>query len=161
MRLISKKTEYLSFGEAGNDLSLDNNSIRNTNQFKYLGVTLGKTGKSDLDITNKINQGRRVIGQLNSVLWSKEISKKNKTTIYKTIVESIVTYGSEVWEVSKKNCSRLLALEMDFWRRSASLKAAASKERTHSSNNESPKQQNGHYRIQTTDVVWPRQKDAG
>ena len=77
-----QKTEYLALGETGNDLSLDNNSIRNTNQLKYLGVTLGKAGKCDLDITNKTNQGRRVIGQLNSVMWSKEISKKNKTTIY-------------------------------------------------------------------------------
>ena len=31
-----QKTEYLAFGEGGNDLILDNNSIRNTNQFKHL-----------------------------------------------------------------------------------------------------------------------------
>ena len=43
---------------------------------------------------------------------------------------------------------------------SEKLKAAASKERTHSSNNESLKQHNGHNQIQKTEVVWPRQKDG-
>ncbi|PSN49421.1 hypothetical protein C0J52_23133 [Blattella germanica] len=41
--------------------------------------------------------------------------------IYKTIVESIVLYGAEVWEIPKKSENKLKAMEMDFWRRSCSV----------------------------------------
>ena len=51
------------------------------------------------------------------VLWNDKITMKTKKMIFSTIVESIVTYGSETWEINKRNEKRLKALEMDFWRR--------------------------------------------
>jgi len=41
--------------------------------------------------------------------------------IFSTIVESIITYGSETWEVNKRNENRLKAVEMDFWRRACGV----------------------------------------
>src|SRR5215510_9760197 len=41
--------------------------------------------------------------------------------IFSTIVESIVTYGSETWEINKRNEKRLKALEMDFWKRACGV----------------------------------------
>ena len=41
--------------------------------------------------------------------------------IFSTILESIVTYGSETWEINKRNENRLKALEMDFWRRACGV----------------------------------------
>jgi hypothetical protein len=38
--------------------------------------------------------------------------------MYETIVESILLYGSEVWEITKRDKQRLEAVEMDFMRRS-------------------------------------------
>lgn len=116
-----KKTEYLVVGERGQDLNIESDIIKNTKRFKYLGVTFTESGTSNEDINNKIGQGRRTIKQLNSVLWSDKITKETKTTIYKSIVESIATYGSEVWEVTEKNKKKLKALEMDFWRRSCGV----------------------------------------
>lgn len=89
--------------------------------FKYLGVLLSSNGKSIDDINNKLSQGKRAIRQLNPVLWNKNITKRTKTIIYKTIVESISTYGAETWEMNKRQRERLLALEMDFWRRSCGV----------------------------------------
>ena len=54
--------------------------------------------------------------KLNSVLWNDKITMKTKKMVFSTIVESIVTYGSETWEINKRNEKRLKALEMDFWR---------------------------------------------
>ena len=36
-------------------------------------------------------------------------------------MEPITTYGAETWELRKRDKDRLLALEMDFWRRSAGI----------------------------------------
>jgi len=39
---------------------------------------------------------------------------KTKQMIFSTIVESIIIYGSETWEVNKRNEKRLKAVELDF-----------------------------------------------
>lgn len=40
--------------------------------------------------------------QLNSVLWRDEITSRNKKMIYSIILENIVTYGSETWDIKKE-----------------------------------------------------------
>jgi len=40
---------------------------------------------------------------------------------FSTIVESIITYGTETWEVNKRNEKRLKAMEMDFWRQACGM----------------------------------------
>ena len=116
-----EKTEYLVVGDKGDDLDVGSVKVKNTKRFRYLGVLFTDDGKSTTDINNKIGQGKQVISQINSVLWNNKVKKKTKTTIYKTIIESICTYGSETWELTKRNKDRLLALEMDFWRRSCGV----------------------------------------
>ena len=43
-----------------------------------------------------------------------------KKTIYGSIVQSVLTYGAEVWDVTAKN--KLLSYEMDYLRRSCRLR---------------------------------------
>jgi hypothetical protein len=66
---------------------------------------------SNVEIENRINKGREVIGMLNSILWSSNILGKTKTLIYKSIVESIMLYGSETWTLNTRQQSMLLATE--------------------------------------------------
>jgi len=73
--------------------------------------------ETEIEIDYKIIHGRKAIGKLNSMLWNYKITMKTKKMIFSTIVESIVTYGSETWEINKRNEKRMKALEMDFWRR--------------------------------------------
>ena len=80
-----------------------------------------KESTSNEEIDNKIIQGRKAIGKLNSVLWNDKITMKTKQMIFSTIVESIITYGSETWEVNRRNEKRLKAVEMDFWRRACGV----------------------------------------
>jgi hypothetical protein len=63
--------------------------------------------------------GGKVIGMLNSILWSRNILGKTKTLIYKSIVVSIMLYGSETWKLNRREQIKLLATEMDCWRLSA------------------------------------------
>jgi uncharacterized protein YdeI (YjbR/CyaY-like superfamily) len=57
-------------------------------------------------------------GMLNSIPWSSSILGKTKTIIYKSIVESIMLYGSETWTLNRRQQNKLLATEMDYWKRS-------------------------------------------
>jgi hypothetical protein len=56
---------------------------------------------------------------LNSVLWSKTILHRTKKLMYQALVQSILLYGAETWTLNMQQANRLLATEMDFWRRSA------------------------------------------
>src|SRR5215510_2607107 len=116
-----EKMEQLIIGREGNDMVIGSNTIRDCVRFKYLGVIITKEGTSNEEIDNKIIQGRKAIGKLNSVLWNDKITMKTKKMIVSTIVESIVTYGSETWEINNRNEKRQKALEMDFWRRSCGV----------------------------------------
>ncbi|XP_057670224.1 uncharacterized protein LOC130902259 [Diorhabda carinulata] len=78
-------------------------------------------GRLDEAITQRNNQGRQAIRQLNSVLWDKQISKENKHRIYNSIIKSITTYSSEIWPLKEKTVKMLEATEMDYWRRAAGI----------------------------------------
>ena len=99
----------------------DGRKILDCEEYKYLGVWLTKDGNLDRAIKDRNVQGRKAIAMLNGVLWDQSISKETKRKIYNVIVKSIVTYGSEVWQLKKRTEDMLRATEMDFWRRSAGI----------------------------------------
>jgi hypothetical protein len=80
---------------------------------------LEQNGTSNIEIEKRINNGRKVTGMQISIIWISNILGKTKTLIYKSIVESIMLYGSETWTLNRRNQSKLLATELDDWRRSA------------------------------------------
>jgi len=57
---------------------------------------------------NRIRQARKVTRALNSPLWSKDIVVNTKRSVFCTVIESILSYGWEIWtlvyKLKKKNC---------------------------------------------------------
>ncbi|XP_075214905.1 uncharacterized protein LOC142320811 [Lycorma delicatula] len=74
--------------------------------FKYLGSILSQEGNSVEDINHCIALGQMAIQKCNSLWWSRD-TKSNKV---KAVQEWILLYGSEVWEIRKKDEGRLLAV---------------------------------------------------
>jgi hypothetical protein len=68
----------------------------------YLGSILEQNSTSNLEKEKRINNGRKVIWMLHSILWSSNILGKTKTLIYKSIAESIMLYGSETWTLNRR-----------------------------------------------------------
>lgn len=56
--------------------------------------------------------------------WHK---KQNLSTLYGAILESVGTYGYEIWDLSQKSTARLKAVEIYFWRRSCGVSEASKK----------------------------------
>jgi hypothetical protein len=71
------ETEYLTL-DSGAGIVTETGQIKAVNKFKYLGSILEVTGTTTLEIEKRISERRRVIGMLNSVLWSKTILDKTK-----------------------------------------------------------------------------------
>jgi hypothetical protein len=90
--------------------------IKAVNKYKYLGYILEATGATTLETEKKISAGRRVIGMLNSVLWSKLSFTEPKQLMCQALVQSILLYGAETWTLNTQQANKLHATEMDFWR---------------------------------------------
>jgi hypothetical protein len=54
------------------------------------------------EIKHRINQIRKTINASNSIWWQKDITKNRKLYIYQTIIQSILMYGAEVWQIPYK-----------------------------------------------------------
>ena len=51
---------------------------------------------------------------LNGALWNRQITRKNKLQIYRSIAKSTVTYGAQKRRFNKTFESKLISMEMDL-----------------------------------------------
>lgn len=117
-----EKTQYMVIGEEGKDLQLNNGMvIKACEEYTYLGSKIHISGRMDREIQNRITKGQQTIGALNGILWSKAISKKQKSRLYSSIFKSIILYGCETWQINKSQEAKLNTIAMDFLRRSARI----------------------------------------
>jgi hypothetical protein len=93
------KTEYLTL-DPGAGIVTETGQIKAVNKLKCLGSILEATGAPMLEIEKRISERGRVIGMLNSVLWSKTILHKTKKLMYQALDQSILLYGAETWTLN-------------------------------------------------------------
>ena len=97
-----KKTKYICIciGEEKESLKFDSGEeIKPSTECTYLGTKIDQTADNTTEIKNRINQTRKAINVLNSIWWHKDITKNRKLYIYQTIIQSILMYGAEVWQI--------------------------------------------------------------
>lgn len=121
LEVNTEKTQSMVIGGKGQDIELDNGIIKTVKYYDYLGVTICEDGKDDKDILKKIGRGKNMTKTLHPLLWNKNLTKKTKINIFKTIIEPVTTYGSEVWVMNKTLERKLLTSEMTYWRRCCGL----------------------------------------
>jgi len=85
----------------------------------YLDTKIDQLGDNTPEIKHRINQTRKAMNALNSIWWHKNITKNRKLYIYQTIIQSVLVYGAEVWQIPIREINKILSTEMDVLRRSA------------------------------------------
>jgi hypothetical protein len=88
-------------------------------EFRYLGTIFTKDGRETKNIRHRVTQARKIIGALNGVWWSKNITRNRKKMIYNSMVKNVLIYGVEIWSLYEDDRRRINATEMDAQRRSA------------------------------------------
>ncbi|KAK3516227.1 hypothetical protein QTP70_006372 [Hemibagrus guttatus] len=89
-------------------------------EFKYLWVLFSSEGRMDCEIDRRIGAAAAVMQSMyQSVVVKKELSRKAKLSIYQSIYVPTLTYGHELWVMTKRIRSRLQSAEMSFLRRVA------------------------------------------
>ena len=73
------KTKYMSLGTDTNYLEVDNGDIiTGCTEYKYLGSICTKDGRDTKNVRHRVAQARKIIGTLNGIWWSKDITKTGK-----------------------------------------------------------------------------------
>jgi hypothetical protein len=99
---------------------MDNGDIiTGCTEFRYLGIIFTNVGRDSKNIRYRVTQARKIIGALNVVWWSKNITKKRKKMIYNSMIKSVLIYGAEIWNLHEDDRRRINATEMEALRRSA------------------------------------------
>jgi len=115
-----EKTKYICIGQEKECLKFDSREeIKPSTECTYLGTKIDQTGDNTIEIKHRINQTRKAINALNSIWWHKAITKNRKLYIYQTVIQSILIYGAQVWQIPTREINKILSTEMDVLRRSA------------------------------------------
>jgi len=74
----------------------ENKTISCYTEYTYMGTKIDYGGGTEKEIEDRIIKVKTVIGCLNSILWSKCISREKMHLLYHSIFNSIVVYGCEI-----------------------------------------------------------------
>ena len=120
MKISKAKTEVLHLSRNPNQCVLQVNgaTLKQVEKFKYLGVAFTSDGRQDEELDTRIGKASAVMRALHSsVVMKRELSKKAKLSIFKTVFLLIFTCGHESWVMTEKVLSQVQASEMRILRR--------------------------------------------
>ncbi|XP_015923681.1 LINE-1 retrotransposable element ORF2 protein [Parasteatoda tepidariorum] len=117
LQISFKNIKYLGITEDDErELMIGKRGIVSEDCFEFLGSVLEVGGRNDIDINNRIISTKNAIGVLHSVARDKRIDKDCKKRIYHAIINNSLTFSCETWTMTEKFMSRLLRVEMSYWR---------------------------------------------
>ena len=107
LEINTQKTKYMytstskEEAQTENVIKVRNHNFEKVNNFKYLGATITENNEILAEIKERITAGNKAYYSSHNMLKNKNISRKTKKNIYKTIIRPVVTYGSETWTLTK------------------------------------------------------------
>jgi hypothetical protein len=127
LEINAEKTKYMIMSRHRNsgqnqNIKIANESFESVATFKYLETTL--TNQNDIhdEIKSRLNSGNPCYYSVQNFLSSRLISKNLKIKICKTVILSVVLYGSETWSLTLREEHRLRGFENRVLRRIFGLK---------------------------------------
>jgi hypothetical protein len=82
-----------------------------------MGTLITTDNNTSAEINNRITLANRSHFKLVNILKAKNINRKYKVIIYKTLIKPVLMYGVETWVLSKANEVRLGVFERKILRR--------------------------------------------
>ncbi|XP_056629891.1 uncharacterized protein LOC130440652 [Diorhabda sublineata] len=101
-----------------------------TNRISANRNIISEDGTIKDDIRNRAEQGKKATQILSSLLCSEKINLNRKMTIKKVIVEPILTYECECWQLTDRQKKIIEAVEIDYLRTSCRISRTDLRRRT-------------------------------
>jgi Reverse transcriptase (RNA-dependent DNA polymerase)/Endonuclease/Exonuclease/phosphatase family len=97
-------------------ITLNGEKLEQVEKFCYLGSMVTEDARCRVEIKRRIAMGKDAFYKRGELLRG-SLSRKLKKRMVKTLVWSVVLYGSETWTMRKDDIKRLEAFEMWIWRK--------------------------------------------
>jgi len=117
MNLEKTEVQYIGKEKVAMDISIGGTTLKQVDEFVYLGSKIEGNGSSDQDVKRRIGLANGVVQSLASIWRAEGISVKTKVRVYETLVLSLLLYNSETWALKEETKQRLLVFEMACLRR--------------------------------------------
>jgi hypothetical protein len=95
----------------GQSVAIGDKHYEVVKEFVYLGSLMTPANDVSLEIQRRIQTANRCFFGLRKHLQSSHLSRQTKFTIHKTLIPSVLLYGSETWVLTKREENQLLAFE--------------------------------------------------
>ena len=99
------------------DIKVNNKSLEQVKDFKYLGVTMTENMTSETEVKRRIGASTSALVKLEKIWKARNLQAKSKLRLMNAMVTSILLYGCESWTVTEKIWKRIDAFEMKCYRR--------------------------------------------
>ena len=119
MKINIKKTKVMRVSKQGGGnlhIVLDEERIKQVTQYCYLGSLITDNGSCSKEIRARTAMAKTAFNRRKEFL-TRGISRKVKKMIIKTVVWSVLLYGSETWSLTSEDIRKIEAFEMWTWRR--------------------------------------------
>ena len=121
MKINIRKTKVMKISKREGSrttvkIHIGGEEIEQVKEFCYLGSMITTDAKCHRDIKRRIALGKEAFTKRKELLRG-NMNRNLKKRMIKTLVWSVVLYGSETWTMRKEDIRRLEAFEMWIWRR--------------------------------------------
>lgn len=90
----------------------NNLKFEQVESYVYLGTVISENGEESKEIEARLIKGDKCAGALNKIIRSKNVSRRAKLHLYKTVIRPTALYGSETWILNKAEENKI-----DIWER--------------------------------------------
>ena len=116
LKLNIQKTKIMASSSISS-WEIDGETVETVAGFIFLGSKITADGDCSLEIKRRLLLGRKVMGNLDSILKSRDITLSTMVHLVKAMVFPVVMYGCESWTIKETECQRIPAFELWCWRR--------------------------------------------
>lgn len=116
LKINRSKTQVMTVHGEG-DVQIQGEVIEKVGKVKFLGSYITTDGESTVDIKCRIGCAKAVATSMTDVWKSRELSRRLKVQLAKSLVVSVALYACETWTLRKQEEVMIEAFEMWLWRR--------------------------------------------
>ena len=108
LKINTKKTEVLRINsKSSTRIDIAGRQLNEVEKYTYLGATVSNKGGGAEDIHNRICKSRVAFMKLKQIWNSRKLTLRTKIKLYKSLVMSVLLYGSETWKMNEQDNKKL------------------------------------------------------
>jgi hypothetical protein len=123
LRVNEDKTKFMMVAPSqrtrelvGAHLNVGDKSFEVVTEFTYLGVQVNDDFETSVEIKRRITNATKAFYGLKHILVSRNVTRKTKFAIYKTLIRPVAIYGSESWNTKEDDKEKLGVFERKILR---------------------------------------------